>query len=306
MRALKNISLVLAVAGLAWGAEGSQTEIVARVNGEPVTRAEFERTLASLEPKDRDTKELERLALRKLIRRRLILQEATRRNVTIAEKDLDAALTSLRRRFEGLRSFGAWMKEQGVDDRSLFQMLRESMLAARVKAALVEKVRVSPEHVAQYYEAHREELKTEEVWIQIIAVKEESTAKEIQAALGKGENFGRLAQQRSLGIRAARGGDVGWVNADTLWPPMREAVSGLRPGQAIGPLSRGEEFLIVRLHDRRRGITKSLDGARPEIEAYLLARKQQEAIQAWLAEEEKKSKLEVFRVSDDSPNPGRG
>jgi len=291
---VNKLTVVLALAGSLLGASNAEPEIVARVNGETVTRAEFQRMLGSLELQDPDAKDLESQAIRNLIHRRLILQEAARRDFTVSEKDHDKALSSLRRRFEDLKSFGAWMKDQGLDDKSLRQTIREGMLTARVTGALVEKVRVTEDLVEQYYAAHKKELKTEDVWIQIIAVKEKAAAEVIQAALRKGEDFGRLAQRQSVGLRAERGGDVGWVNSETLPPPMREAVSGLTPGEAIGPLPRGEEFLIVRLHERRPGRAKTLDEARPEIEAVLLAQKQQEAIQAWLSKQEKKSKIEVL------------
>jgi parvulin-like peptidyl-prolyl isomerase len=87
---------------------------------------------------------------------------------------------------------------------------------------------------------------------------------------------------------------VGWVNSATLWPPMQEAVSTLKAGEAIGPLQKGEEFLIVRLHERRRGRTKTLEEARAEIESVVLAHKQQATLQAWVTEQEKKAKIEVL------------
>jgi parvulin-like peptidyl-prolyl isomerase len=272
-----------------------QSGILMRVNSEPVTQAEFERMLTSLAPQGLDSTEREPRAKRNLIHHRLILQEAARRSFRVAEQDLDSALKSLRGRFNDLRAFGVWMEEQGLDDRSLFQALRDGMLAARVRAALVEELHVTEAEVEQYYAAHKEELKTEDVWIQVIAVKERAAAEEIQTALSKGEDFGRLAQQRSLGMRATRGGDVGWVSSESLWPPMRRAVSTLQPGEAIGPLQRGEEFLVVRLHERRPGRTKSLDEARPEIEPRLLAAKQEETMQTWLVQQEQQASIEIVR-----------
>ncbi len=278
--------------------------IVARVNGEPVTRAQLERLLANprehyllvqeLGVQDPDPKELDRLAVRKLIHRRLILHEGARRNLIVTDKDLDQALTSLRRRFTDLKSFGMWMKQEGLDDQSLFESTRAEMLAARVRAALVEGVRVSEEQAKEYYQAHKDDLKTEEAWLQIIVVKDAAAAAEIQAALRKGDDFGRLARQRSVGLRGARGGDAGWVDVETLWPPMRQAVSALKPGEAIGPLQRGEEFLIVRLEERRPGRTKTLAEARPEIERRVLSETQEEVVRAWLTEQEKTSRIEVF------------
>ena len=239
-------------------------------------------------------KELERLALRKVIHQRLMIEEAARRKIAISADELDKAIAALRRRFEDLESFGKWMTDQSLDDRALFETVRGDMLTARVWALLVEGVRVPEERVVQYYKAHKGELNTDGLWIQTIVVKDEAAAREIQAALGKGADFGRLAQQRSLGVRAARGGDLGWIDSETLWPPMRDAVSTLKPGEAIGPLQNGEQFFIVRLQERRPGRTKTLAEARPEIERRLLAGERQAVVTRWLTEQETKATIEVF------------
>src|SRR6266545_4392619 len=261
--------------GRAWSAE---PEILARVNGEPVTR-----------------EDMQRLLVRRLIDRRLILQEAGRRKFTVPQQDMDAALTALRGRFDDLKSFGMWMHERGLDDKSLFDTLRTDMLMKRVTAALVEKVRPTHAQVQEYYEAHKEDLKTPgEVRLRIIAVKDKAAAQEIVAALQRGENFQRLARERSIGIRAAKGGDSGWVAVATLPPPLRQAVDALKVGEANGPLQKDAEFLIVGLAGRRPGRTKTLDEARAEIERGLLPARQQEVFQAWLKEQEEKSKIEVL------------
>lgn len=277
---------------------------MARVNGEPVTRAELRRLLATPAERSRllqesgvqdpDGQELERLALRTLIDRRLILQEAARRKFAVTEQDLDNAVTSLRRRFADLRSFGAWMKEEGLDDQSLFTTLRNEILAARVGAALAEGVRVTEEQVQQYYEAHQEDLRTDEVRLQIIVTKDATAAQGILAALKDGDAFGDLARKRSIGRRAAQGGDTGWVDAATLWPPLRDAVAAMKVRQAGGPLQRGAEFLIVRLDGRRPGRTRTLAEARSDIERRLLPALQRQAVQEWLAQQEQRSQIEVL------------
>jgi peptidyl-prolyl cis-trans isomerase SurA len=255
---------------------------------------EREQLLQQLGGRQPDGKELDRLAVGKLIHRRLILQEATRRKLSVTERELDEHITSLRRRFKDLGSFGAWMGEQGLDDDSLFETIRTEMLAARVRAALVEGARVTDDHAQRYYDAHKEELRIEEVRLQIIVVKEKEEAEEIMAALGRHDDFGRLARQRSLGQRAAQGGDTGWIDVETLSPPLREVVATLEPRDARGPLPRRAEFLVVRLGERRPGRTKSLAEARAEIERRLLPAMQQEAMRTWLTEQEKRAKIEVF------------
>ncbi len=95
-RLLPRTMLVIMAAGVAVAfrpppASGADTEIVARVNGAPVTRAQFDRMVANpltlqqarREPgaEEPDRKALEGLALRKLVHLRLLVQEADRRKI---------------------------------------------------------------------------------------------------------------------------------------------------------------------------------------------------------------------------------
>lgn len=315
MATLRNTWLVLAAAcsidatpGPARAAQGDPSAeggaaLLARVNGEPVTEAELRRLLGApaerrglqreLGTPEPDRAALERAALRRLIQQRLILQEAARRKLTVQEQELDDAIRSLRRRFEDLRSFGQWMKDQGLDDRALFEAVRADLLASRVRALLAEGANVTEEQARQYHDAHRDELRAEEVWLQVIAVDSRAAAEKVLASLREGHDFGLLARRLSIGARARQGGDAGWVDAATLGPPLREAVRTLKEGVALGPLPQGDTFLIVRL-EARRSVARDLAATRPEIERRLLPGAQRRAIQAWLAEQEAKAEIEVL------------
>lgn len=284
----------------------AEVAVVARVNGEPVTRAQFDRMVANpltlrqaqreLGVEEPDRKALERLAMRALVHRRLLVQEAGRRKISVTQKELDEAITALRRRFDSLKEFGAWVKEQGLNDPELFETVRTDMLAERVTAALAEGVSVPEEQAQRYFEAHRDDLIVgAEVRLRIVAVSNKADAEEIMAAVRKGEPFDRLAQRRSMGRLAAKGGDTGWVDFQALPSPLREAAVELKPGEVGGPLEKGPgEFLIVGLQDRRPVRAKSLAEARPEIERRLLPDKRRDVIEAWLTEQEKKAKIEIF------------
>jgi peptidyl-prolyl cis-trans isomerase SurA len=291
-------------------ASAAEPEIVARVNGESLTREEFQRMRANpltlrqlqheLGVKEPDSKELDRLALRKLIQLRLVAHEARLKKITLKEKELDEAVAALRRRFPDLKSFGEWMKEQGLNDKALFESVRADVLAERVRAALIKDVRVTGEQVQQYYESNKEKLKIGEVRLQMIVAKDNPAAEEAVAALRRSKDFALVARQHSIGHRAAKGGDMGWVSSETLWPALRKFVSTMKVGQTGGPLHNGNEFFIVRLADRRAGRALTLAEARPRIEPYLLAVKQQETLQDWLAHQEKKANIEVL-LSDLNP-----
>jgi parvulin-like peptidyl-prolyl isomerase len=296
--------------GVAPAAEGrarpdDDATIVARVNGEPVTRAELQRMrdhpltrrqLLDVGGEAPSPEELDRVSLRRLIHRRLMLEEARRRRIAVSDDELDAAIASLRGRFDDLAGFGSWMKEQGLADRSLFDTVRADMLTDRVWASLVAGVRISDDEAQRYYDANARELVIgEEVRLSLIVVKDEAAAEEVLAALRKGESFRALARQRSLGIRAAQGGDTGWVDTRTLPEPLRKPVQLLKPGDVGGPLQKGPgEVLVVGLEARRPIRARSLAEARHEIERRLLPSAQQEVVRAWLTEQEAKSNIEVF------------
>jgi parvulin-like peptidyl-prolyl isomerase len=286
-------------------ARAGEAGIVARVDGEPVTRAELKRAVADpvtlrraqrlLGVERPEPGAVEALALRQVVRLRLLLQEARRRGIEISERELDAEIASLRRRFADLRGFGAWMQEQELDDRSLFDVVRDDLTADRVRSALVRDVTVAEAEVRRYYEAHAQEFGRTEVRLQLIAVEGEVAAQEIVAALEGGADFGRLARERSRGLRAARGGDTGWIVEEALAPPLRETVAASRPGQIRGPLRRGSDLLVARLQGRRRGAPRPFAEVSAGIERRLLAERREAALEAWLVDRERTSRTEVSR-----------
>jgi len=156
-------------------------------------------------------------------------------------------------------------------------------------------VHLTEEQVQAYYEAYKDDLKTDdEVRLRIVAVQDKAAAEELVAALQHGEDFDRLVRERSLEDRAAPGEGLGWMSAQTLPPELREAVSTLKAGETGGPVQSGTEFLLVRVEERRAAHMMSLAEAQPQIKRRLLAEKQRKVIQDWLSEQEKQAKIEVL------------
>ena len=303
------LALLLVAAGaaatVAWSTTRSaDRDVVARVNGEPVTRAQVQRMLADpiaqqdlkreYRAQNADSRALEHLAVRQLIVSRLVFQEAARRHLTVAEQEVDRRIAEVRRRLADLQKFEAWLKGRGLDQTSFREAIRAEIVMARLHAALVAGVRITEEQVQEYYAAHKHEMNTdEEVRLRIIAVERPAAADQILAALRNGEEFDLLARTRSRAFRAEHGGDIGWMSPGQLPPPVRQAVMALKPGDVGGPVQAGAQFLIVRLVERRPPHAMTLAEARRGIERGLLATKQREAVRAWLSEQEKKSRIEV-------------
>ena len=288
----------------AHSALSAEPKVVARVNGEVITERDAHRILG--DPATRrqllqdehasraqGANALYRLAVHKLIEHRLLLQEARRRKLDVTEKELDQAVVDVRRRFKDLKDLGIWMKAHEVDDRSLFDILRDELLIKHAAEALVKGVRVNEQDIQAYYEAHKEELRgAGQFRLQIIAVESKEVAQQMLMDVYSGADFGQLARVRSRGTRAARGGDTGWVSWKDIPPPLREVVRGLKIGQIGGPIGSGTDYRLVRLTGHRPGPTRSLAEVRPEIERRAHEAKQKSVYEAWRAEQEQKSKIE--------------
>ena len=306
--------------------------IVARVNGDPITEGEVRRMLGDpamrqqlqqeldrrssrtdlpgqSEPQPgnavstANNRQLERLAVRRLIMHRLLVQEATRRNLTMTDKEHERARVAVQRRFKDVEAYEAWRKSFGLDDFALSQALRTEVLVGRAQMALLKDVRPSEAQVQAYYESHRAELTTADVVrLQVMAVPDKALAERLVEALKRGDDFGRLAaRERHRGVRAIESEKSAGVSSDRLPIEVREAVSTLKVGQAHAPIKSGDEYLIVRLAEQQRGYAKSLDEARPEIEQALLRATQRRHLAQWMSEQHKVAKIEVLetRLTDD-------
>ena len=247
----------------------AQAVIVAKVNGDPITDRELQRLLVQssasrqiqqegqptrilpdpaspqkIEVPAADSKKLEQAALQRLIRFHLLLQEAARRNLAVTEKELTQAQAALRRRFKDDQSYAAWLKSQGLSaENSLRDALRSELLVARAAAALVRQTSFSEQEMRTYYEKHKSEFQVPAtVRLQVIAVRDRAAADGVVTALKQGEDFGRLARERSTGFRAAQGGDLGWVAPDKLSPTLRMAAGTLKVGETSDTLPVGSEL----------------------------------------------------------------
>lgn len=282
--------------------QSGMSDIVARVNGEPVTRVEFERMranpalLGKQEAAHETTSQtLEELALSRLIESRLLLQEARSRGFTVAEKSVDDAVKSMRNKFADLKQFGAWIQAQGLTEPELFQSVRDDMLVKRVTAALAGSVEISVDQVRQFYEENRSLWREPgDMRLRVIAVNSRTAAESIVSELRAGADFISLARRFSMGARAAEGGDVGWVDSMYLPSPLREVVTSLKTGQAYGPLQRGEDYLVVRVDERRPIQIRSFAEVQPLVEMQFLQAKQRAAIEAWLVKQQAQAEIEII------------
>ena len=85
--------------------------------------------------------------------------------------------------------------------------------------------------------------------------KAKTRADKVIELLNKGSNFSKMAIASSGGSRALEGGDMGWMNINSMPTLFAEAVQKRAKDELIGPIRSGAGFHILKVKDLR-GIEK--------------------------------------------------
>jgi parvulin-like peptidyl-prolyl isomerase len=172
-------------------------EIIAKINGEIVTRSEMERQMAEaraeLDRQKMSGAELEKAlaehqkdVLRDLVDQSLLVQKAKELNVSV-EADVIKRLDGLRRQYNvaSMEEFEKFVTEKGgMHFEDLKDQIRNQLLTERViQQEVGRRINVSHEDIAKYYEEHKQEfVRPEEVRLQQILISTDGKdAKEIPA-----------------------------------------------------------------------------------------------------------------------------
>ena len=298
---LAALTLAIVVLLYPWGGRHEEPTTAARVNGETLTFAELQRVRVDLSdllamhesaPEADDPEALQRAAMQLLVQRRLMLQEAARRGLTVSDDELDEAILELRQRFGDLQAFGAWINARDLDDQSLLETVRADLLVRQLTDALTADATVTAAQIEEYYRAHQGEISIgTRVRIGLIAVPTREAGAEVLEELRNGASFRQLARERSV----APGVFSDWIDPGTLPLPLQQAVDELEEGEVFGPIQKTDnEFVIVGIAGRRPVIAESLAAATPEIERRLLSVAKQARIKEWLQEQEEQAEIEIY------------
>ncbi|MBV8308583.1 MAG: peptidylprolyl isomerase [Gammaproteobacteria bacterium] len=108
----------------------------------------------------------------------------------------------------------------------------------------------------------------------LITGKDDATAlalaQQVLAQVKSGKDFGALAKQYSQDPGSAQnGGDLSWAERSTFVKPFADTLFGMSVGDIAGPVKTEFGYHIIRLDEIQAGKSKSLEEARPELEAQL-------------------------------------
>lgn len=204
-------------------------DTVALVNGQPITRAAYERALerARYYSATPDDSTLPAQTLEVLIEQMLITQAAAQLNVTVTDAEVQAEIDALKATAQSEQEWQAWLEANVFTESEIVEATRENLLTNRVREAVIAQSasQTSGATVQQVHARH-------------ILVGSEAEARAILEQLQAGGDFVALAATYSRdSLTKDSGGDLGFfVRDDLTTPELADLAFSLQPGQIGGPL----------------------------------------------------------------------
>lgn len=240
--ALAVFCLLVAVHGIVQ-AENPQSdsgkEVIAVINGQPLTKLHYDQLLQQYRPEARQWAEQNKgRFMRELVLQEILAQEGKRINL-----------------------------EKTPEMQARLHVQENSTLArAVVQKYIDEKADITDERMQRYYEQHKAEfVEEEQVTASHILVKTEEEAREVRKELAQGKDFAELAKAKSTGPSGPKGGSLGTFGRGQMVGPFEEAAFALKAGEISAPVQTQFGWHIIKVTARSEGEQQSFDQVKEDI-----------------------------------------
>jgi len=294
-------------------------QIIAKVNGDIITRSEYEQELKTIEgriraanvPADRLQAVLEEQkasALRDLIDQQLLVQKGKELDVNV-----DGEVTKYLARIQSENKiadpdkFQEWIRvNTGMSYEDFRSDVRDRMLTQRVIGSEVSsKINIPRTDIEKYYNEHKSEfVRKERIFLREILVNNatkdeaglaaaEKKAKDLVARARKGEKFPELARDNSDSATAAEGGAIPPMEKGDLRADIEKMVWDQPKNFVSDPIKMDNGFLIVRVDEHHKEGQAALEEVENEIRDRLYSPIFEPRIREYLTELRRNAFLEI-------------
>jgi len=280
------------------GGEGAAPSPVAVVNGEPVSRAAFDRELQQLRvggegggPSD----VLRASIVEGLVSRTLLLQQARVRGVSVGPEQVDRAFLALRSEYPGT-AFDDMLAQERLSVAELRTRLRDQLVIEKLfQDEVFARIQVPDEEVAAWYASHPAEFdEPERVHARQIVVRTREEAARIRDEVRrKPAAFEAVASRASIAPEGKRGGDLGWFGRGQGMPEVFDVCFRLQPKTISDVIPSSFGFHVFQVIEKKPPSRRTLEQARPAIAARLLRDRRARAQEDYVAALRVQAKIQI-------------
>ncbi|MGQ5711266.1 foldase protein PrsA [Desulforudis sp. DRI-14] len=273
--------LVLALAGAWWNGRG---EVLARVNGEKLTKEQLYQEMYKLV--GRETQE-------DLVDRMLIMQEAEEKGIKVTPEEIQAELKSMKDTW-GIASDEELDRMLALQGSSLEKVKEQIAMWHTVRKLIAPTVTVTDDEARQYFTDHPDEFgQPEQVKVRHILVDTRDEAVSILQDLRRGADFSKIAEQKSKDhATAGSGGDLGFIKKGQMVPEFEKAAFSLNLGEISDVVQTQYGYHIIQALEKKAAVNPAFEDIKDDVKTRLIDQKIQEKFDSWLAELRSRANIE--------------
>jgi peptidyl-prolyl cis-trans isomerase SurA len=294
-------------------------EIVAKCNGDIITRGDLDRSRKQLVEAlrregltgpalEKTLQEQEKNLLRDRIDQLLLVQKAKDANVNV-DSEVGKRIASIQKD-SGIadpEKFQDWVKEQaGTPFEDFKAEMKNDLLRQRIiRQEVGERVQIKKDEIEKYYNEHKTEFVREErLFLREIFISTdgkdaagvaaaEKKAKDLVGRARKGERFAEMARDNSEAVTAKSFGELPPFKQGELAKNIEDQVWSQPKGFVTEPVRTGNGFLILRVEDHQKAGQAEMSEVENEIQEKLYAPRMQPKVRDYLTELRKQAFLEI-------------
>ena len=252
--------------------------------------------------------QLERQVLQQMIQEKLTEQQVKKLNIKETDQDVDHALANIQQE-NGLTSkqLDYMLHQQGKSMQDFRDSIRKDMERARlIERVFKSKTVITEQQVDQYLRSSAGSEAQSRLHLALIFLpikdgassdqvdKMKTLAETIHEQLEGGADFAGLAKKYSQGPAAQEGGDIGYIPANEMAPPIAKATQGLNADGITDPIKTSQGYYIVKVLDvqREQGSTDNTK-ARERARRELMQKAVNKEFKAWMKNLEAQSFIQI-------------
>nr|WP_315128653.1 peptidylprolyl isomerase [uncultured Polynucleobacter sp.] len=251
IRFLTGAFLSIGFVGFSCGQDALPVNAAASVNGVIITNDTVEQGIqAALSQGQKDSPELRKAVLGKMIEIALLSQQADKDGLANSER-ANTQLALIRQNYLADLELSTYMSQNPVSDADVQAEYNREIASLGSQGMIVE-YKVSD-----------------------IAVATEADAQAALARIKKGESFDKVARSVSLAPNKVQGGAVGWVQAGQTLPQIASVLISLSKGQVSpAPIQMPQGWYLIKLEDKKSSKPPTYEQAKAAIRNGLMQKKQ--------------------------------
>jgi peptidyl-prolyl cis-trans isomerase C len=294
---------------------GDRGPVVARVNGTPIYKNDYEGALANFmqsnqigpEAPDDRVAEAKKLVMDGLIGSELLYQKAKAIPIEVPQAEVDQAIASTKSGM-GEEAFNAELLRRGMTQKDLENLIRQNLMVQKmIKEQVVDALTVADAEIKAFYDANQKEMqKPENVEASHILVRSNASdpaekkaaarkkIDEAQKRIKAGEDFAAMAKEYSEDGSAANGGSLGPIVRGQTVPAFEEPAFKLAIGQVSDVVETQFGYHIIKVTGKHTGSVAPYDEVKGKIGEHLKQKKAREAIEKLVESLRASAKVELL------------